>query len=120
MSRSGYGMYDHSVGQSITGGFVYRGQMLPAAFRSRYFCADFIQGRVWSMGLTLDGAGEARASGVTEHTGELGGSTQLGNISSFGVDLDGELFIVSYSTGRILRIVALSPAVPTGLRIVRP
>ena len=72
------------------------------------------------MGLTIYGAGEAHAANVTEHTGELGGSTQLGNVSSFGIDTDGELFIVSYSTGRILRIISLTPAAPTGLRIVRP
>ncbi|PYR30762.1 MAG: glucose dehydrogenase [Acidobacteria bacterium] len=112
--------YNHSVGQSITGGFVYRGRSLPATFQGRYFFADFIRGRVWSMGLTIDGAGEAHAANVTEHTGELGGSTQLGNVSSFGIDTDGELFIVSYSTGRILRIISLTPAAPTGLRIVRP
>ena len=40
--------YSHSVGQSITGGFVYRGSALPA-FRGRYFFADYVQGRVWSM-----------------------------------------------------------------------
>src|SRR5207249_1377615 len=75
--------YNHSVGQSITGGFVYRGRSLPATFQGRYFFADFIRGRVWSMGLTIDCAGEAHAANVTEHTGELGGSTQLGNVSSF-------------------------------------
>jgi glucose/arabinose dehydrogenase len=32
--------YSHSVGQSITGGFVYRGTALPSSFRGRYFYAD--------------------------------------------------------------------------------
>src|SRR5262245_20011099 len=112
--------YDPSVGQSITGGFVYRGRSLPAGFQGRYFFADFVQGRLWSMGLTIDGAGEGHASNVTEHTSELGGSAQLGNISSFGVDMDGELFIVSWSTGKILRLGTPPPATPTGLRMVRP
>ena len=35
----------------------------------------------------------------------LGGTAELGLISSFGVDADGELYIVSYSRGRILKIV---------------
>ena len=87
------------VGQSITGGYVYRGRALGAALRGRYFFADFVPGRVWSIALTIDGQGEARASDLIEHTAELGGQSQLGNISSFGVDADGELYIVSLSRG---------------------
>ena len=113
--------YSHSVGQSITGGYVYRGDRLPANFRGRYFFADFIQGRLFSLALTLDANGEARASDVVEHTAELGGFAQLGNISSFGVDADGELLIVSYSLGRVMKLVGptIAPSVPTGLRIIR-
>jgi len=110
--------YDHSVGNSVTGGFVYRGRALGAAFQGRYFFAD-LGGRVWSLGLAIDASsGEARAAGLTEHTGELGNP---GLISSFGVDADGELYLVEYSVGRILRIVgpASAPPAPVGLRIVR-
>ena len=61
--------YDHSAGQSITGGFVYRGSALPPTYRGRYFFADFVQGRVWSIALAIDAAsGEARASNLLEHT----------------------------------------------------
>lgn len=114
--------YDRSAGQSITGGYVYRGDALGAAYRGRYFFADFIQGRVWSIALTIDPATrEATASNLTEHTADLSASGQLGNISSFGVDADGELHLVAYATGRILKIIgpATAPPTPTGLRIVR-
>jgi glucose/arabinose dehydrogenase len=114
--------YDRNSGQSITGGFVYRGRALPSAFRGRYFFADFIQGRVWSIALTVNPSdGEAQASGLIEHTNELGGFNQLGNISSFGIDTDGELYIVSYSLGRILKVIGQSmpPPAPTGLHIIR-
>jgi glucose/arabinose dehydrogenase len=113
--------YSHSVGQSITGGSVYRGTALPATYRGRYFFADFIQGRVFSLALTIDGNGEARASDVVEHTAELGGFAQLGNISAFGVDADGELLIVSYSLGRVMKLIGppAAPSTPTGLRIIR-
>lgn len=114
--------YDHGTGQSITGGFVYRGNALPSTFRGRYFFADFIQGRVWSLGLTVDPAtGDARATNVVEHTAELGGFAQLGNVSSFGIDAAGELYIVSYSRGRVFKIVGptSAPAAPSGLRILR-
>jgi glucose/arabinose dehydrogenase len=115
--------YDHSAGQSITGGFVYRGSALPPTYRGRYFFADFVQGRVWSIALTIDPAsGEARASNLLEHTAELGGSDPVGNISSFGIDGDGELYLVSYSSGRILKMIGppAAPSVPSGLRIIGP
>jgi glucose/arabinose dehydrogenase len=113
--------YDHSVGQCIIGGYVYRGTALPAGFRGRYFFADYVQGKVFSLALTIDANGEARASGVLEHTAELGGFSQLGNISSFGVDADGELLLVSYSLGRVLKVIGppAAPSAPTGFRIVR-
>src|SRR5438094_196279 len=114
--------YDHSVGQSITGGYVYRGTALARSFQGRYFFADYVAARVWSLALTIDpSSGEARASDVTEHTAELGGSDVLGNISSFAVDAAGELYIVSHSGGRLLKIVgpAAPPTAPTALRIIR-
>jgi len=102
---------------------VYRGAALPAMFRGRYFFADFIRGRVWSIALTVDATtGEARAADLIEHTAELGGAAQLGNVSAFGVDADGELYIVNYAAGRILKVIgpAAAPSPPTGLRIIRP
>jgi glucose/arabinose dehydrogenase len=112
--------YDHGAGQSITGGFVYRGQRLPAAYQGRYFFADYVRGRVWSIAL-VDASGEARASDLIEHTAELGGANVLGNVSSFGLDADGELHIVSYSNGRILKVIGppTTPPAPSGLRILR-
>ena len=112
--------YDHSVGQSITGGYVYRGSALGAAYVGRYFFADFVQGRVWSVALTIDATGAARASGLLEHTSELGGVSQLGNVSSFGADADGELYLVSYSRGTVLKITgpATAPPTPVNPRIV--
>src|SRR4051812_38235888 len=77
--------YSHAVGQSITGGFVYRGTSLPAAYRGRYFFADYVQGKVWSMVLSINAStGEATASPPVDHTGDLGGSAVLGNITPFG------------------------------------
>jgi glucose/arabinose dehydrogenase len=114
--------YDRNAGQSITGGHVYRGSALGAGFVGRYVFADFVQGRVWSIALTLDSSGEARASDLIEHTADLGGRSELGQISSFGLDANGELFLVSHSLGRVLRIVgpAKAPAAPTGVHIIRP
>jgi glucose/arabinose dehydrogenase len=104
--------YTHSAGISVTGGFVYRGNALAATFRGRYFFAD-LSGRVWSLALTITPAtGDAVASDLREHTAELGGSGTLGQISSFGVDAGGELYIVNYSGGSIVRISAILTASP--------
>jgi glucose/arabinose dehydrogenase len=113
--------YSHSVGQSITGGFVYRGSLLPASYRGRYFFADYVQGRVWSIALTIDPAtGEATASSArTDHTAELGGAAVIGNISAFGIDAAGELYVVNHTGGTIVQIMGPSPAAPTNLRIIR-
>jgi glucose/arabinose dehydrogenase len=96
--------YSHSVGNSITGGYVYRGSALSSNLHGRYFFAD-INGRVWSIVLTINGStGEATASGLIEHTAELGGASAMGLVSSFGVDASGELYIVSLTLGRVFKI----------------
>jgi glucose/arabinose dehydrogenase len=108
--------YGRTLGATVVGGYVYRGAALPAAYRGRYFFADFVSGRVWSMGLSIDDAGEAIAAGIQEHTAELGGANALGNISSFGLDANGELYLVGYSAGEIRRIS--SPSTVRGPAIV--
>lgn len=78
---------------SVTGGYVYRGTAIPA-LRGTYFYADYCAGFVRSFRF-VNGA-------VTEHAqwASLGG----GNISSFGEDADGELYIVTLGGG-LYRIV---------------
>lgn len=97
--------YPRSDGMSITGGFVYRGAALPQMFNGRYFFADYVAGRVFTIGVSLDETQEATAVDLLELTTMLGGTTELGLISSFGVDADGEIYVVSYSRGRILKLV---------------
>lgn len=97
--------YPRTEGESVTGGFVYRGAALNPMFNGRYFFADFVFGRVYTIGLALDEHQEARAVDLLEITDLLGGTAELGLISAFGVDADAELYLVSYSRGRILKIV---------------
>jgi len=96
--------YPRTDGMSITGGFVYRGRALDPMFNGRYFFADYVAGRVYTIGLALDDHQEARAVDLLEITDLLGGTAELGLISSFGVDENAELYLVSYSRGRILKI----------------
>jgi len=103
--------YDRNSGASITGGYVYRGSRMPSA-RGRYYFADFISGRVWSFFLS-----GGVPVGIVEHTAELGGSSVLGNISGFGEDAAGELYILNYTAGTIVAIHPLSS--PANLRVIR-
>ena len=79
--------YDHSLGCSITGGYVYRGQRV-RELEGVYLYADFCSGRIW--GLRHDG------TDVTAH-GELAKAPF--EISSFGEDSDGELYVVGFDGG---------------------
>jgi Glucose/sorbosone dehydrogenases len=111
--------YGRNDGQSISGGYVYRGLGLPGTFRGRYFFADYVAGRVWSLALNQTGAGSA--SDRREHTDELGGRLAIGSVSAFGVDADGELYVISHTLGSILKIIptAEAPPAPSGLRIIK-
>lgn len=89
--------YSHSNGCSITGGFVYRGCAIPD-LQGTYFYADYCNGRIWT--LVMSGG---VATNHLERTAELGSSGI--NVSSFGEDAKGELYICSYGNGRIYKIV---------------
>ncbi len=76
--------------KSVTGGFVYRGPTMPELV-GKYVYADYVNGRIWA--LEYDGE-EATDP-------ELLVNTSL-SISSFGVDEDGELYILAFD-GKIHR-----------------
>ncbi len=109
-------VYDHSHGQAVTGGQVYRGLQLGSDFWGRYFFADYVANRVWSASLTVDAtSGEAarvQDGDVTEHSQELGGFAFLGHISSVNCDADGELYLLSYNAGQILKVSRLNSVWP--------
>ena len=82
--------YGHDVGQSITGGYRYRGSAMQA-MRGMYFYADFASGRIWG----------ATQQGNRWQARELLSSDL--RISSFGEDNDGELYVIDYN-GAIYRM----------------
>ena len=109
--------YSHTEGRSITGGVVYRGTALGGGFVGRYVFADFVLGRLWSVALTIDaGTGEATVSDMFDHTGTLGTGTR--SWASFGVDADGELYVLDYS-GQLLRFEAGTGTTPAGAELVQ-
>ncbi len=85
--------YGRDLGISVTGGYVYRGSALPA-LRGFYLFGDFGSGNVWAM---RGPEGERyRLEGVDGRVDQL---------SSFGEDADGELYVTSLA-GSVYRIVA--------------
>jgi glucose/arabinose dehydrogenase len=86
--------YDRSLGQSITGGYVYRGSAIPDLV-GHYLFGDFGSGRIFSV--------PADSEQGTEPEQRL--ETGLA-ISSFGEGVDGELYVLDYNTGMIHQIVA--------------
>lgn len=84
--------YDHTVGESITGGYVYRGNSVPDLY-GKYIFADFEVGTVWSLEYDNDLL-------EVEELGTLG----LYSVTSFGVDQYGELYICSFD-GNIYKFI---------------
>jgi glucose/arabinose dehydrogenase len=85
--------YKHSQGQSITGGYVYRGAKLKE-LRNRYLYADFASGRVWAL--------EVSSGGKFKRNTLLLDSNFL--ISAFGRLKSKELVLLSYGDGRIYKL----------------
>jgi glucose/arabinose dehydrogenase len=76
--------YSHALGCSVIGGFVYRGSAVPE-LEGHYLFADYCEG--WLASLTGDPvAGWTRHDWVTP---------AVGNITSFGMDGDGEAYVVT-------------------------
>jgi glucose/arabinose dehydrogenase len=83
--------YDHTLGCSVTGGFVYRGPGNPD-MQGLYFYGDFCSGRIWGL----------RSVGNTWDNQLITQTTF--SISSFGEDEAGRLYLADYSDGTIYRI----------------
>ncbi|MBZ0234918.1 MAG: PQQ-dependent sugar dehydrogenase [Deltaproteobacteria bacterium] len=89
--------YDHTVGCSVTGGVVYRGKALPA-LDGVYFYADYCTAIIRSF--------RWRPDGIRQHwewKPILDPQSRLGQVSSFGVDHDGEIYLLLLG-GDILRL----------------
>ena len=90
--------YSHEQGCSVTGGVTYRGKALPQLV-GRYFYADFCTGLLRSF--------VWQAPGIREHwdwKAAVDRAGVLDQISSFGVDSDGEVYVVELS-GSIYKLV---------------
>lgn len=86
--------YNHDFGQSITGGYVYRGGEFPS-MQGFYIYGDYISGRVWGL---------RRINGAWENQELL--QSQYGLVS-FGEDEAGALYLLNLG-GKIYKLVPAS------------
>jgi len=78
---------------SITGGFVYRGAKY-SELVGKYICADYCSGQFFAVEPDGQGGWTGKEVAKFQH-----------DISTFGEDNEGELYIASFSSGRIYHIV---------------
>jgi uncharacterized repeat protein (TIGR03806 family) len=102
--------YPHSMGYSVTGGYVYRGTALPQLV-GRYIFGDYGSGLIWQ--LVPNGAGGYTSQQLLDFNND--------RLASFGQGNDGELYIVDIVGGALHKLVpaggggAPNPPVPTQL-----
>lgn len=99
--------YSHGAGQregdSVTGGYVYRGPV--ESLQGLYIFGDFVSGHIWSapiarlvLGMTLPSSEFTIQTQAFEPA-----SGTIDNISSFGQDQFGNLYIVDFD-GEVFRV----------------
>jgi glucose/arabinose dehydrogenase len=76
---------------TVIGGYVYRGRRIPR-LRGRYVFGDFCTGEIWSAAVA-----PSRASGFRLE------QTRAGQLSSFGLDARGELYVTTLG-GSLFRL----------------
>jgi len=96
--------YSHSVGLSITGGYVYRGASVPELV-GKYIYGDYVDHQIW--GLTYDGINPVQNELLV---------SALYDVTSFGIDESSELYICTFngSNSKIYRFKPTTVSVVEG------
>lgn len=87
---------NNSVGRSVTGGVRYRGTEYSAMY-GHYFFADFVSGRIWTL----------RDDGTGNWISQEWLNWSNNQISTFGEDMNGELYMSAYGQGRIYKVIEI-------------
>ena len=93
--------YDHSIGCSVTGGYVYRGPRL-IRLQGTYLYGDFVNKQVWGLRRRPDGQVENTLLALSPCP-----------IASFGENEQGEVYVVGFD-GAIYRLVEKDNVEPPG------
>ena len=101
-------VYGHSHGCAVTGGYVYRGTAVDE-LRGVYLLGDFCSGRIWA---------SWRDHGLNWRVIELLIASM--QISSFGEDEEGEIYLLDYKNGLLFRIESVASEANTVTRDIAP
>jgi glucose/arabinose dehydrogenase len=88
-------VYSHDEGCSVIGGYVYRGAAIPE-IEGHYFYSDYCSGMLSSFRHTADGLTD-----LSSYAEDFGA---IGEITSFGLDSKGELYLVTQA-GALMQLV---------------
>ncbi len=115
--------YDHDEGDAIAGGYVYRGSAVPA-LRGLYFFGDIPSGRMFYLKADAIAPGTQTTVyelGLTRNRADVRLTALAGTTRAdvrFGIDLDGEVYVMTKGDGRIRRVAAVpAPPAVTGRMI---
>lgn len=84
--------YDHSVGCSVTGGYMYRGSLY-SLLQGHYFYGDFCSGALFALDGNNTSGWNITPLGDTPYS-----------ITTFGENENGELYLADYGTGKIYQL----------------
>lgn len=86
-------VYPQSADCSVTGGYVFRGDV-SSAYYGYYFFTDYCSDRIWTLHKVED-------NWVKEDFGQYSGN----NFSTFGEDASGQLYVAGRGSGKIFRVI---------------
>ncbi len=97
--------YSHSEGSAVIGGHVYRGAEFASDLGGKYIFGDNGTGTVWYLDESVTPPTKVALCQLASGTGPSSGSNYVG-LSSFGVDLDNELYLCQMSSlgGKIYKL----------------
>jgi glucose/arabinose dehydrogenase len=95
--------YDHTVGKSITGGYIYHGSRRQD-LQGAYIYGDYVAGKIWMLRYS---GGTVTADSLLLSTGK--------NLSSFGTDQQNELYVLSYSGSVQTAVYRFNSSVSTAI-----
>jgi len=87
--------YDHTIGFSITGGYMYRGSVF-SNFQGWYFCTDYVTNILYLLEQTTPG---------NWTSSDQGDNNGIANVSAFGESEAGELYALSLSDDKLYRLI---------------
>jgi glucose/arabinose dehydrogenase len=100
--------YPRTTGGTVIGGYVYRGKQIPG-LQGTYVFGDYVASKIFT--LNYDGTTVSNFQDITAQLFPTSTGDSLVALSSFGEDANGELYITDVGSGKVFKIVPVTPNV---------